>query len=236
MSAREGTLAQVLAGEADWCVIEGDSDGVLESIQPATIDLLLTDPPYGIGSWSSTGGNSIRADEAEAANGWDKLPAPGVLAAWVARARDAIVWGGNYVCGELGAFRSPLLWDKKIRGMHFADGETAWTSFDYGSLRIFDLAASASDARGDRHHPTQKPVELMMWCIGQPKAPPKLILDPYAGSGTTGVAALRLGRRFIGIEKDPKYAAVARERLRAESQGLSLRDSRAGQLPMFGAP
>lgn len=64
--------------------------------------------------------------------------------------------------------------------------------------------------------------------------PGEIVLDAFAGSGTTGVACLRLGRRFIGIEKDPKYAAVARERLRAESQGLSLRDARAGQLPMFG--
>ena len=64
--------------------------------------------------------------------------------------------------------------------------------------------------------------------------PGDLVLDPFAGSGTTGVACLRLGRRFIGIERDAKYAAVARERLVAESQGLSLRDARAGQQSLFG--
>ena len=64
--------------------------------------------------------------------------------------------------------------------------------------------------------------------------PDDLVLDPFCGSGTTGVACLRLGRRFIGIEKDATYAAVARERLEAESKGLTLRDARAGQLPMFG--
>ena len=64
--------------------------------------------------------------------------------------------------------------------------------------------------------------------------PGDIVLDPFCGSGTTGVACIRLGRRFIGIEKDAKYAAVAQERLLAESQGLNLRDARAGQLPMFG--
>jgi DNA modification methylase len=65
--------------------------------------------------------------------------------------------------------------------------------------------------------------------------PDEIILDPFAGSGTTGVACLRLGRRFIGIEKDAKYAAIARERLTAESQGLTLRDARAGQQSLFGS-
>ena len=83
-------------------------------------------------------------------------------------------------------------------------------------------------------HPTQKPVGVMQWVLELATKPGDLVLDPFCGSGTTGVACLRLGRRFIGIEKEATYAAVARERLEAESQGLSLRDARAGQLPMFG--
>ena len=65
--------------------------------------------------------------------------------------------------------------------------------------------------------------------------PGDLLPDPFCGSGTTGVACLRLGRRFIGIEKDAKYAAIARERLEAETNGLSLRDARAGQIGMFAS-
>lgn len=89
---------------------------------------------------------------------------------------------------------------------------------------------------GDRAHTTQKPVSLMLELVELFTDPDEIILDPFAGSGTTGVACLRLGRRFIGVEKDAKYAAVARERLAAESQGLSLRDARAGQTSLFSFP
>ena len=87
---------------------------------------------------------------------------------------------------------------------------------------------------GAHHHETQKPLPLMLELVELFTDPGDLVLDPFCGSGTTGVACIRLGRRFIGIEKDATYAAVARERLEAESKGLSLRDARAGQLPMFG--
>lgn len=95
--------------------------------------------------------------------------------------------------------------------------------------------ATDRNGYGDRMHTTQKPVPLMLELVEDFTDPDEIILDPFAGSGTTGVACLRLGRRFIGIEKDAKYAAVARERLAAESQGLSLRDARAGQVPLFPA-
>lgn len=85
-----------------------------------------------------------------------------------------------------------------------------------------------------RVHTTQKPESLMVELVSLFTDPDDLILDPFCGSGTTGVAALRLGRRFVGIERDPKYAAVARERLAAESQGLTLRQARAGQTSLFG--
>lgn len=85
----------------------------------------------------------------------------------------------------------------------------------------------------DREHLTQKPERVMeVVCAIAP--PGSVILDPFCGSGSTGVAALRLGRRFIGVEQSPTYAAIARERLAAEAAGLSLRAARAGQVPLFG--
>lgn len=82
-------------------------------------------------------------------------------------------------------------------------------------------------------HPTPKPVALMLQLVEEFSDPGDLVLDPFCGSGTTGVACLRLGRRFIGIEKDAGFAQVATERLQAESQGLTLRAARAGQLALF---
>jgi len=92
----------------------------------------------------------------------------------------------------------------------------------------------AVETGGDRAHTTQKPLPLMLELVDLFTDPDDLILDPFAGSGTTGVACLRLGRRFIGIERDAAYAAVARERLLAEERGLSLRAARAGQQSLFG--
>lgn len=87
---------------------------------------------------------------------------------------------------------------------------------------------------GKQEHPTKKPVELMLQLVRDFTDPGDLVLDPYTGSGTTGVAALRLGRRFIGIEKNPRYFELACERLAAEGQGSTLQAARAGQVSLFG--
>lgn len=65
----------------------------------------------------------------------------------------------------------------------------------------------------DRQHPTQKPLALMEWCILNTVAPSSICIDPFLGSGTTGVACAKLGRKFIGIEIDPDYFDIACERI-----------------------
>lgn len=82
-------------------------------------------------------------------------------------------------------------------------------------------------------HPTQKPVGLMLDLVADFTDRDELVLDAFAGSGTTGVACLRLGRRFVGIERDPRYFALAVERLRAEEGGTTLQAARAGQMPLL---
>lgn len=96
------------------------------------------------------------------------------------------------------------------------------------------LEARKTDA-GRPEHLTPKPISLMLELVGLFTDPDDVVLDPYCGSGTTGVACLRLGRRFIGIEKDATYAQLAKDRLEAEMRGLSLRDARAGQTSIFDA-
>lgn len=91
--------------------------------------------------------------------------------------------------------------------------------------------------RRGNDHPCPKPEALMVELVGQFTDPEEVVCDPFAGSGTTGVACLRLGRRCILIERSPEFAKLARTRLRAEEQGLplrALRETAAGQLPMFG--
>lgn len=107
-----------------------------------------------------------------------------------------------------------------------------------GSLGVWKhltaIDRGSPSGTAERSHPTQKPLSLMLELVGLFTDPDDLILDPFAGSGTTGVAALRLGRRAILIEREPKYAAVARERMLAEGQGSTLAARRAGQVPLFG--
>jgi site-specific DNA-methyltransferase (adenine-specific) len=117
--------------------------------------------------------------------------------------------------------------------MH-AEGRSEWNGG--GRVGVFEHVRG-SDARGlsgRNDHPTTKPLALMLELVSLFTSPGDLILDPFAGSGTTGVAALRLGRRVILIEKDPKYAALCVERMRAEEAGSTLAASRAGQETLFG--
>jgi site-specific DNA-methyltransferase (adenine-specific)/modification methylase len=127
------------------------------------------------------------------------------------------------------------VWDKLNGANDFADCELAWTNLDKAVRRIAyrwnGMLRENNEPRGE--HPTQKPVGVMAWVVELATTEGQIILDPFCGSGTTGVAAVRLGRRFIGIERDEKYAAIARERIDAETRGLTLRDVRHGQRGLF---
>lgn len=135
----------------------------------------------------------------------------------IALARWSIVFGGNY-------YRLPpspcwLVWDKLNGGTTFADCELAWTNLPIAVRRIaltwngFARGGGEGSAVMRRDHPTQKPVEVMRWCIGHLPDADGTILDPFMGSGTTGVAAVRMGRAFVGIERDPDYFAAACRRI-----------------------
>jgi site-specific DNA-methyltransferase (adenine-specific) len=115
-----------------------------------------------------------------------------------------------------------------------AEGASTWNGG--GRVGVYDdRSRDQNNGSGlGNDHPTTKPLSLMLDLVADFTDPDDLILDPFAGSGTTGVAALRLGRRVILIEKDPKYTALCAERMRAEEAGSTLAQQRAGQVPMFG--
>lgn len=207
----------------DWVTIGrarlicADCRDVLPTLAP--VDLLCTDPPYGIGKdgqLKTTGGNGGR--KAYDFLGWDaERPDAALFKLLLNAAPQAVIWGGNYFADLLPATGKWLVWDKGQR-INQSDGELAWTSRN-GALRIKTLNRVELMTDG-AEHPTQKPVKLIKWCIEQMEGCPQTILDPFMGSGTTGVAAVQMGRDFIGIEREPRYFDIAARRIEeAQRQG-----------------
>lgn len=165
-------------------------------------------PPYGIAKkWQGGKNHGWKKTELDKGirNEWDsKSPDDSQFEEWIKEAKEIIVWGGNYF--DLPPSRGWLVWTKPERNFTLAEAELAWTNMDT-VIRVFD--AHRSDP--DRKHPTQKPVELMVWCLKKLKS--KSVIDPYMGSGTTGVAAMEIGMDFIGIEVHEPYFDIACKRL-----------------------
>lgn len=181
------------------------------------VDAVITDPPYGIGQ--DGGAQRTRGSKRTngASLGWDAARPDRRAFELMERAGDVrVYWGGNYFADYLPASMGWLYWEKRMGG-DFADGELAWTS-QHRALRQF---SHYRKNRGDEH-PTQKPVELMRWCIEMCKNTPRTILDPYMGSGTTGVAAVQMGRQFIGIEREQRYFDLACRRIEAAQKQAAL--------------
>ena len=207
--------------------------GSCEDILPTLpkVDAVVTDPPYGIGKdkgaaigGTDGSGKYIRKPK-QYEGDWDSArPSDAVFAAMVGNSKSAIIWGGNYFADVLPIGKRWLFWDKKNNMPSFSDGEMAWTNLSGVSVKKFTYYNQCVD--DTREHPTQKPLPLMRWCLEFiPTA--ETILDPFMGSGTTGVAALQMGRKFIGIEREPKYFEAACRRIR-ETTGED-----AG--PLFGS-
>ena len=199
----------------DCWLINADCREVLPLLPK--VDAVVTDPPYGI-SYSPAGGG----------RGWSKKTFVGTDLVYgddkpfdpteILKFETVVLWGANHYADRLPPRDSWLVWDKRCPGLvnDFADCEMAWCSVG-GPARVFrhlwNGAFRASEKHTQRVHPTQKPIEVMRWCLEQlPDS--KTILDPFMGSGTTGVACVKLGRKFIGIEIDPGYFDIACKRIR----------------------
>lgn len=170
------------------------------------VDAVVTDPPYGIGE-KMQGGTWGAANKYADFRRWDTAPETDWLLSLCAD-RQAIVWGGNYF--GLPPSRCWLAWDKQNAVPTMSDLELAWTNLDRPAKRMSLPVGVHSSG-----HPTEKPLPLMSWCVGFTKG---VVLDPYMGSGTTGIACIRTGRKFIGIEIDKGYFDIACVRIRRELQ------------------
>ena len=179
------------------------------------VDAVVTDPPYGTAdAWQGGNGHGWGRQDAMKGkrNEWDaQRPAKEVFDMMLGISAYQIIWGGNYFADLLPPTMRWLAWDKCQRNFTLADFELAWTSQNKAA-RAFNLSRSQAAKDGKDNHATPKLVALMEWCIGfLPDA--QTILDPFAGSGTTGVACVNLGRKFIGIEKYPDYFEIMCRRI-----------------------
>jgi len=181
----------------------------MKSIPDKSIDAVITDPPYGLGDWNNRGINSDSQFDHKITQEWDKQISEKHILEMRRISKNQIFWGANYYLDFLPRSKQMFIWNKKIRKMHFNDCEIAWTSQWREASRVFDLSPSGLK----KVHPTQKPIDLMLWCIGQLPDDCSTILDPFMGSGTTGVACVQTGRNFIGIEIEPKYFEIAKKRI-----------------------
>lgn len=189
-------------------------------------DAVVSDPPYGIGmKWAEAkrigrksglafAGSADRQPEWKDIHGDTEPfdPAP-----WL-RYSEVILWGANNYASRLPDSRGWLIWDKRrdTTPDDHGDAEMAWTSLDR-VIRVHRQVwrgivreGSENVANGPKHHPTQKPIELMRWCVAMTSG---TVLDPYMGSGSTGVACMDLQRPFVGVEIDPGYYEVACKRI-----------------------
>jgi len=188
----------------------GDCREILSSLPK--VDLVLTDPPYGIGrdgkpqSTSSHGGH-----KGYEFMGWDnETPGREVFDLIRSVSENQIIWGGNYYPQHLSPSMGWLVWDKGQR-IDQSDCELAYTSFNK-ALRSMTLNR-ASIAVDGAVHPTQKPVYLIEWSLNFAPKTTSTVADPFMGSGTTGVACANMGKTFYGIERERKYFDIACERI-----------------------
>ena len=178
------------------------------------VDLVLTDPPYGIGDALVTGGSGrgFHRMVSSGANEWDVLPEKIVFDLMIEKSGNQIFWGGNYF--DLPPTKKPLCWDKvRPNQKNLSEWEMAWTSM-VGRAQLFKYCANGGFINPEpNQHPTQKPIALMEWCLDLAPKTTLTVADPFMGSGTTGVACANMGKTFYGIEREPKYFDIACKRI-----------------------
>lgn len=183
-------------------------------------DVIVTDPPYGIGAYATgtMGGGVLAKQSTFEKTDWDNERVHPIYVEMIKYvSRHQIIFGGNYY--NLGATKSYIIWDKDNGENYFADCELAWTNYDRAVRKIKHkwqgMLQQNMKEKEQKFHPTQKPLPVMIEIIEDYTNASDLVCDPFMGSGTTLVAAKALGRKAVGFEINPKYCTIAAERLKA---------------------
>lgn len=230
-----------------------DAKKLLALLPDKSIDLVLTDPCYGIDYTGQLkrklGGkrlavtkyhwNDYGAGDSKGFND-EKRTSPELINECLRVGKNSIIWGGNYFADVLPASQGWLVWNKHQRKFTLADGELAWTSFDK-ALRIFDYSRSQFKAdEKKRIHATQKPLKLFEWCIMQARLKPgATVLDPFCGSATTAIACINLGYNYICADEDANMIKQAQARVEDRLKQPSLFKAEeivAANLSLFDLP
>lgn len=214
-------------------LILGDCLEVMRTLEAGSVDAVITDPPYGMNwntdstrfsgaknhpsAWTgrSDWGPIIQDDKPFDPLPWLSFPA-------------VILWGSNHYANRL-PLGTTLVWIKRapiLYGSFLSDAEIGWMKSGYGVYcfeKQFPPPSRIVEGNGETLHPNQKPIALLKWCMDMAKVPINAtVLDPFMGSGTTGVACVQTGRNFIGIEIDPTYFDIARRRIEIAQMQPSL--------------
>lgn len=189
----------------------------MRNLDSKSVDLIITDPPYGKNADRGTNGFGSSKNR-RYSGGWDsRIPEKIYFDEMFRVAKNLIIFGGNYFASLLPTSKCWIYWDKKgdvAFQNPFADGELIYTTFTHPIKRIvFKQQGFISDSKDKRYHPTQKPSELVQMLVERYSEEGETIFDPFTGSGTTGIACLRTNRNFIGCELNEDYFNVALNRL-----------------------
>ena len=196
---------------------------VMRRLADKSVDLILTDPPYGIGE--AAGKNKSRGNMAVAKDygdlEWDNaIPSKAYFDEIMRVSKHQVIFGGNYFVEHLRNSPCWIVWDKDNGENDFADCELAWCSFSSAvrrlKLRWNGMLQHNMKEKEHRIHPTQKPVRLFEWILEKYAQPGWVIMDPFLGSGSSAIAAKRLGYEFIGVEREQSYFEAALERIPRE--------------------
>ncbi len=188
-------------------------------IDDKSIDLVLTDPPYGIKASSGVGGFGVSKTDKHYEDNWDNhRPSKQCFDEILRISKNAIIFGGNYFADLLPMGTHWLVWDKKgdIKFQNpYSDCELIWTNIKKNTTKkyVFKQQGFIADSKDKRVHPTQKPTELITQILSDYSKEGDLVFDPFMGSGTTAIACINLNRHYIGCELEKKYYDIALKRI-----------------------
>jgi DNA modification methylase len=193
----------------------------MKSIPDKSVDAVITDPPYGIKRFETGFGTTRFKGYGAEKDGivWDRKPEKELFETVLSIGKNHVIWGANNF--QLPTSECFLVWDKYQTVDNFASAELAYCDAKGVTAKVFRYPIHKHN-QTEKFHPTQKPVNLMSWCIQLVSNEGDTILDPFMGSGTTGVACVQTGRNFIGCEIDEGYFKIAEKRIHDAQQQMRL--------------